>query len=135
MDRHISPFSPFPGSSPAPARSGPPSWLSRLEELGGVRAAPAILPAAGGRRVGASHGPDQERGIPDVTSTASEAMDLAQARRVALEELTRQGRLILSLRYADGLGFDEIAEVLDTPPAAVEKLYRQTMATLEERLG
>jgi RNA polymerase sigma factor (sigma-70 family) len=70
-----------------------------------------------------------------VTSTTSEATDLAQARRVLLDELSRPARLVLSLRYADGLGFDEIAEVLDISPAAVKRLYRQTMAMLEDRLG
>lgn len=134
MYRSIPPFSPFPAPSLVQVRSGPPGWLSLLEELGGVPAAPAV-PLARRSRCGPGHGPDRERGIPDVTSTTSEARHLAQARRVALEELTRRERLVLSLRYAEGLGFDEIAEVLDSSPAAVKRLYRRTMATLEDRLG
>jgi RNA polymerase sigma factor (sigma-70 family) len=69
-----------------------------------------------------------------VPVTTLETEELSVAHEVLAEELDREERLVLLLFYAEGLSFADIAEVLDLPVATVERLYRATMATLEERL-
>ena len=107
--------------------------LGRLAaELGGVWAGPLAAGLAGDP----PSAPDF-RGLRrdcTVSATLLETDEQAIAHQVIAEELGREERLVLLLHYADGLSFADIAEVLDLPEPAVERLYRGTMATLEDRL-
>jgi hypothetical protein len=119
------------GAGPWPGSPLPGGWLF-VAELGGVwpgsAAARLADPCLSARDLRA------QRGSRTVPATLPEIDEQSVAHQVIAEELDYAERLVLLLFYAEGLTFADIAEVLDLPVAAVERLYRATMATLEERL-
>ena len=52
------------------------------------------------------------------------------ALRQALATLSPRSRLVLSLRIAQGLAFDEIAEIMETTPAAVQMQLSRALKAL-----
>jgi len=109
-------------------------WLSLAEELGGMpgtgppgpRAVEGML-SAQGYQAGSMN-----MTLMTVSHQTSQSDDL---REFVTTRLTRHERLVLMLYYADGLGLDEIAEVLDLPMPTVASLLQKTLATLHEFLG
>jgi RNA polymerase sigma-70 factor (ECF subfamily) len=63
-----------------------------------------------------------------------EAADRARLVKAALEELDDTTRQAVMLRYYDGLGSKEIADLLDTSPAAVDMRLSRARSVLRERL-
>jgi RNA polymerase sigma factor (sigma-70 family) len=67
--------------------------------------------------------------LPDAAAIAAEG----RARvRLAWDSLPERERTILRLRFEDGLGFREIAEVLGAPPGSIAGWYSRALATLRE---
>jgi RNA polymerase sigma factor (sigma-70 family) len=71
----------------------------------------------------------------NLPATPARTDELDVVRQLFAEELERHERLVLMLFYVEGLSFADIAELLELPVAAVARLYRETMATIRERLG
>lgn len=67
-------------------------------------------------------------------SAAAEAGEAGAALARALDELPERERAILRLRFRDGLGFREIAEVLDVPQGSVAGWYSRALGALREKL-
>ena len=109
-------------------------WHALVEELGGIRTVNS------GAQVPLNDTltrPVCEGGCANMSLLANTtgAEQLDELQRFVLEGLTRHERLVLMLFYADGLGLDEIAQVLDLPAATVADLFGRTLATLRERFG
>ncbi len=66
---------------------------------------------------------------------SAEPCQLEELRHFVAERCSRHERLVLMLFYADGLGLDEIAEVLDLPKATVNQLFCATLDALRERFA
>lgn len=79
--------------------------------------------------------------LPDVADKnempgeAFEAQEQAAAVRQSLDSLPPKQKMAIILRYYDGLGYREIAEVLGTTNKGVERLLSRAKATLASRLG
>lgn len=135
MDRYRDNPFPFARRDAAARRHiRPPHGLSLVAELGGLR----LTPRRGARPVEAFRTTSDlrtERASMNVTATSPETGELHAVRQLLAEEIERDERLVLMLFYAESLSFADIAEVLDLPLPAVERLYRETMAMIRERLA
>jgi len=82
------------------------------------------------------YGPD----LPEVADGRPSATDLMTLRererdvRQALDCLPGNQRLVVLLRYFEGLSYADIAGALETTPKAVERLLARARAALERRL-
>lgn len=66
-------------------------------------------------------------------SSASAIEDRITLRR-ALQKLSEQYREVILLRFADGMQFNEIAELLNQNPEATKSLFRRAMSALRNTL-
>ena len=79
--------------------------------------------------------------LPDTPDSAGSPLDLitalerTQAVRQALRGLSSNQRMVVVLRYYEGLAYSEIATVLETTTKAVERLLARARENLEETLG
>lgn len=69
-----------------------------------------------------------------VTMLSQEAAQ-DELRTFMATELSRHERLVLMLFYADGLGPEQIAEVLDLPVATAGELLERSLAAIQEHFG
>ncbi len=65
-------------------------------------------------------------------SELSEKADIAQMLTAAIEKLSPEHRLVLSLRYNDHLNFREIAELLKEPLHTIKSRHRRALIKLRE---
>ncbi len=66
-------------------------------------------------------------------SNASAIEDRIALRR-ALQKLSEHYREVILLRFADGMRFNEIAELLNQNPEATKSLFRRAMSALRNTL-
>ncbi|MFW6108218.1 MAG: sigma factor-like helix-turn-helix DNA-binding protein [bacterium] len=108
-------------------------WLSLAEELGGLRWTGAGEPGALGGILSAH---DCQAGQMDMTLTLftpETAQD--ELREFLTDHLSRHERLVVMLYYAEGLGLEEIADVLDLPLPTVAEIFEQTLSAIQEHFG
>jgi RNA polymerase sigma-70 factor (ECF subfamily) len=74
---------------------------------------------------------DRRTESPPDAATARESRESVRA---AWRDLPERDRAILELRFDDGLGFREIAEVLGVPQGSVAGWYSRALASLREKL-
>lgn len=58
----------------------------------------------------------------------------AEAARQVILTLPKRHQLILSLYYIDDLCLNDIARVVDIPPAKVFELYLEALSEIQEKL-
>ncbi len=69
---------------------------------------------------------------PDVNAERSE---LVQVIKEAISRLNPRLSVVVVLRYLEGLGYDEISEILDVPLGTVKSRLNRAHAALEQDLG
>ena len=108
-------------------------WLSLAEELGGLR---RLGPGGPGSMEGVLTARGCQAGQMDMTVTMlSQEAAQDELRTFMATELSRHERLVLMLFYADGLGPEQIAEVLDLPVATAGELLERSLAAVQEHFG
>ncbi len=55
--------------------------------------------------------------------------------KAAIDRLPKQQRLVITLRYYDGLIMQDVAQIMDVNPSRISQLHTQAIATLRSRLG
>ena len=69
--------------------------------------------------------------LPDLLHAESEKREII---RQAVLELSPKLRVVVALKYSEGLSYDEIAKVLDCAPGTVASRLNRALAELETRL-
>jgi RNA polymerase sigma-70 factor (ECF subfamily) len=64
-----------------------------------------------------------------------ERSEVAASVRAAVEKLTPDLKMVIVLRYTEGLAYDEIAGVLGCSPGTVASRLNRAHKLLERRLG
>ena len=72
----------------------------------------------------------EQRGDRSSASTVEDRITLQRA----LRKLPEQYREVILLRFAEGMQFNEIAELLGQNPEATKSLFRRAMAALRKKL-
>ena len=81
---------------------------------------------------------DPRTGVVDAAPPPPEAAERAEDRRRvrdALERMDESDRLLLWLRVAEGLSFDEVGDVLDAPPTTLRYRFTRALARMRRELG
>ena len=109
-------------------------WHALVGELGALRAFSTAGPLSFECTL---TDPSCKAGLMNMSllTELSQSEQLDELQRFVVEELSRHERLVLMLFYAEGLGLEEIAEVLDLPDATVAELFSRTLASLRAHFG